>query len=293
MKTHKSRRINRSLGSDILILSILILFASLMVVPLVYAVSSSLKPLSELWIFPPRFFVSNPTLRNFKDLLLMVSDSWVPFSRYIFNTVFVTVAGTVGHVILASMCAYAIAKIRFYGSRLCFNIIVYSLMFSAAVTVIPNFLIMRTLHLVDTYFALILPAFAAPLGVYLMKQFLETMVHDSVLEAAKIDGAGEWRIFWRIVMPMVKPAWLTLIIFSFQGLWSTPGSILIQSEELKSLNYAVSQFAMAGTQAVASAITRTGVAMAASVLMMIPPILLFLFTQSNVVETMSTSGMKD
>ena len=126
-----------------------------------------------------------------------------------------------------------------------------------------------------------------------MKQFLETMVHDSVLEAAKIDGAGEWRIFWRIVMPMVKPAWLTLIIFSFQGLWSTPGSILIQSEELKSLNYAVSQFAMAGTQAVASAITRTGVAMAASVLMMIPPILLFLFTQSNVVETMSTSGMKD
>ena len=286
MKTHKSRRINRSLGSDILILSILILFASLMVVPLVYAVSSSLKPLSELWIFPPRFFVSNPTLRNFKDLLLMVSDSWVPFSRYIFNTVFVTVAGTVGHVILAAMCAYAIAKIRFYGSRLCFNIIVYSLMFSAAVTVIPNFLIMRTLHLVDTYFALILPAFAAPLGVYLMKQFLETMVHDSVLEAAKIDGAGEWRIFWRIVMPMVKPAWLTLIVLSFQGLWNMGPTTYIYKEQLKTINYALSQILAGG-------VARTGAAAAGSVAMMLVPILLFVLTQKNIVETFATSGMKE
>ena len=280
------KRLNRSLGSDIFIFSIIGIFGFLMLLPLIYAISSSLKPLSELWLFPPRFFVRNPTLKNFEQLFGIMSNSWVPFSRYVFNTLLISVVGTGGHVIVASMCAYAICKIRFYGSKTLFHVIVYSLMFNTAVTGTISFFIISRLYLMDTYLAIILPAFASSLGLYLMKQFMESMVHDTLIEAAKIDGAGEWLIFWKIVMPMVKPAWLTLIIFSFQGLWNTGSNVYIQSDQLKTLNYAISQI-------VSSGIARASVSAAATVLMMALPILVFVVTQSNVVETMATSGMKD
>jgi len=283
---YKPKRLNRSLGSDVFIFSVITFFALLMALPLVYAIVSSLKPVSELWLFPPRFFVSNPTLRNFSDLFSLMSDSYIPFSRYIFNTLFISAAGTAGHVIAASLCAYAICKMRFYGSRVLFKIIVLSLMFNASVAGTVSFIIISRLHMMDNYAAVILPAFASSLGLYLMKQFMEGMVNDTLIEAAKIDGAGDWRIFWRIVMPMVRPAWLTLIIFSFQGLWNTGASVYIQSEELKTLNYAISQIVSGG-------IARAGVGAAATVLMMIVPIMVFVITQSNVVETMSASGMKD
>lgn len=257
-----------------------------MMLPLIYAISSSLKPLHELWEFPPKIFVRNPTLKNYQDLFILMTGSWIPFSRYIFNTVFVSVVGTVGHVILASMCAYSLCKIRFDGSRIIFKVIVYTLMFSSAVTAVPSFLILKILGLVDTYWALILPAFASPMGLYLMKQFMENMVPDSLLEAAHIDGASNWMIFTRMVMPIVKPAWLTLIIFSFQGLWNVGNTAVIFTEELKSLNFAISQI-------ISSGIARAGTGAAATVVMMIVPIAVFLFTQSNIVETMGTSGMKD
>lgn len=159
-------------------------------------------------------------------------------------------------------------------------------MFSAAVTGIPTFMIMSAMGLMNTYWAIILPAFSGTLGLYLMKQFMESMVKDVIIEAAKIDGAGEMRIFWTIVMPMVKPAWLTLIVFSFQGLWNATGGIYIQSEELKSLNYAVGQI-------VSSGLARAGVAAASIVFMMVLPIAVFVFSQSNIVETMSSSGIKE
>ncbi|MBR4282608.1 MAG: carbohydrate ABC transporter permease [Clostridia bacterium] len=257
-----------------------------MVLPMVYAIIQSLKPLDELWIFPPRFWVANPTFKNFKDLFQNLNNSWIPFSRYLFNTLFVSVIGTGGHVILASMAAYALSKRKFYGSEFIFKIITLSLMFSASVTGIPTFIIMAKCMLIDTYWSIILPAFSSTLGLYLMKQFMEMMVNDSVIEAAHIDGAGEFRIFWVIVMPMVKPAWLTLIVFSFQGLWNATGATYIYSEELKSLNYAVSQIVSAG-------IARAGTAAAAIVFMMALPILVFVFTQSNIVETMSSSGVKE
>lgn len=281
-----NKRINRSLGSSIFVYSIIGIFAAFMVIPMIYAISNSLKPLNELWIFPPRLFVINPTIKNYNDLFNLISDSWIPFSRNIFNTLFISICGTLGHIILASMCAYSISKLRFYGSKTIFRIIVYSLMFSATVTTIPNFLIITRLNLIDNYLAIILPAFAAPLGLYLMKQFMESMVPDSLLEAAKIDGAREGVIFFRIVMPIIKPAWLTLVIFSFQSLWNSGSNLYIQSEELKTLNYAISQILAGG-------IARAGVGAAAVVVMMILPIIVFIFTQSNVVETMSTSGMKD
>jgi len=282
----KQSRVNRSAGGDISLLIIVLLFAFLMVIPMYYAIIQSLKPLDELWIFPPRFWVSSPTFKNFQDLFQNLNDSWVPFSRYIFNTLFVSIVGTGGHVIIASMAAYSLSKKRFYGSNFVFRIIVLSLMFTTAVTGIPTFMVMKNLGLIDTYWSIILPAFSSSLGLYLMKQHMEAMVKDAIIEAAKIDGAGEMRIFWTIVMPMVKPAWLTLIVFSFQGLWNATGATYIYSEELKSLNYAVSQIVSAG-------IARAGTAAASIVFMMILPIAVFVFSQSSIVETMSSAGIKE
>ncbi|AUS98690.1 ABC transporter permease [Clostridium thermosuccinogenes] len=257
-----------------------------MVLPMVYAISNSLKPLEEIWYFPPRFFVRNPTLKNFRDLFRIMSESWVPFSRYIFNTFLITGVGTFGHVVLASLCAYALSKHDFPGKNLMFSMVVLSLMFSGVVTQIPNFIIVAKLGWIDSYKAIIIPAFGSSLGLYLMKQFMEQMIPDSVLESARMDGAHEWKVFWKIVMPLVKPAWLTLTIFSIQGLWGMGANKFIQSEELKTLNYALSQILAGG-------IARAGTGSAAAVLMMIVPIVAFIITQSNVIETMSTSGMKD
>ena len=278
-------RVNRSTGGDIGIFIILFIFGFLMVLPMYYAIITSLKPLDELWIFPPRFWVAKPTLKNFADLFSNLSNSWVPFSRYIFNTVFISVVGTFGHVIIASMAAYALSKKRFYGSQTIFKVIVTSRMFSGS-TAIPTFIITSKLGLIDTYWSIILPAFSSTLGLYLMKQHMESMVKDTIIEAAKIDGAGEMRIFWTIVMPMVKPAWLTLIVFSFQGLWNSTGATYIYTEQLKTLNYAISQIISAG-------ISRAGAGAASVVFMMILPIAVFMFSQSNIVETMSSSGIKE
>ena len=279
------KRINRSAGGDAAIFSMLMLAGLFMVIPMVFIVSNAFKPLDELWMYPPRFFVRNPTLRNFRDLSIAVSISWVPFSRYVFNTVFVSLAGTAGHVLIASMCAYPLAKYRFPLRNTIFSTIIIALMFNPAVTTIPNYLILSRVGLVDTLFGLLLPAFAMPLGLYLMKQFMEQVVPDSLLEAAKIDGAGEGVVFFRIVMPIVKPAWLTLILFSFQGLWGIANSTIIYSEQLKTLQYALNSIKDSG-------LARSGAYSAGALLMMSVPVTLFLVTQSNILETMSTSGMK-
>ena len=283
---HKHLYLNRSPGGNIAILFFLALVGVFMALPLVYSVSSALKPLDELWMYPPRFFVHNPTFKNFRDLFDLMGDNWVPFSRYVFNTFFVSIVGTFGHVILSSLCAYALAKHNFPGRNFLFQMVVLSLMFSAVVTQVPSFLIMSKMKLINTFGAYILPAFCSSLGLYLMKQFIETSIPDSLLEAARIDGAGEGRIFWSVVMPLVKPAWLTLIIFSFQGLWNTPATVLIQREELKTLNNALSQIVSGG-------IARTGTAAAAAVIMMVVPIFVFVISQGSIVETVATSGMKD
>lgn len=285
-KLRTGRNINRPIAETAVINIFLLLLGIYMALPLVYAISSSLKPLNELWMFPPKFFVRNPTTKNFSDLLSLMSDAWVPFSRYIFNTLLIAVIGTGGNVIISSMCAYALSKLHHPAKKRIFNLIVLTLMFNSSVTSIPNFLILSKLHLIDSYWALILPAFATPLGLYLMKQFIDQIIPDTLLEAARIDGSSEFRTFWTIVMPLVKSAWLTLIIFSFQGLWNLGSTNLIQSEQLKTLNYALSQIVSGG-------IARTGTASAAAVIMMFVPIIVFLFSQSNVVESMATSGMKD
>mgnify|MGYP000207028837 CR=1 FL=1 len=282
----KRPRLNRSLGGNVLIALFLAVLGLFMALPMIYAVCSSLKPLDELWVFPPRFFVVNPTFKNFTDLFKLMGDSWVPFSRYIFNTAFISVVGTAGNVLFSAVAAYAIAKVPFPGRNFLFKIVVYSLMFNSTVTGITNFLTMSALGWVDTYFAVIVPAFCTTFGLYLMKQFMETSVTDAVLESARLDGASENKIFWKIAMPMVKPAWITLIIFAFKDLWNSGANMYIYSEQLKTFNYAISQL-------VTSGISRSGVSSAATVVMMIVPILVFVITQSNVIETMSASGMKD
>ena len=215
-----------------------------------------------------------------------MSENYVPLSRYIFNTVFVSVTGTFGNLLLSSMAAYALAKMNFPGNKFFFNMVVYSLMFHQTVTAIANFLTMSSLHWLDTYLARIVPAFCTSLGLYLMKQFMETGVSTEVLESARLDGAGEFKTFWVIAMPMVKPAWLTLMIESFKGLWNAGSSIYIYSEQLKSFNYAINQIVTGG-------IARAGVGAAATVIMMIVPITVFIICQSNIIETMGSSGMKD
>ena len=276
----------RSAGGDAGISVILVILGAFMFLPMVYVVMQSLKPLDELWMYPPRFYVMSPTLKNFKDLFTLMNISWVPFSRYIFNTVLVSVAGTAGHLFLASLAAYALAKIKFPGRDLMFQTVQMSLMFNATVTAITSFILMSALHWLDTYWALIVPAWCSSLGLYLMKQFMDTNVNDSVLESARLDGAKELKIFWVIAMPMVKPAWLTLIIYSFQGLWNAGASMYIYSEQYKSLNYAIGQILAGG-------IKRAGAGAASQVIMMLVPIIIFIISQSNIIETMGSSGMKD
>ncbi|MBQ9806328.1 MAG: carbohydrate ABC transporter permease [Clostridia bacterium] len=287
LRTRKHRVVlSRSVGGDAGITFLLTLLGIFMFLPMIYVIMQSLKPLDELWMYPPKFVVMNPTLGNFKDLFTLMNDSWVPFSRYIFNTLFTSIGGTFGHLFIASMCAYALAKIKFPGGKFVFKTIQTSLMFHSTVTAITSFIIMSAFKMIDTYWAIIIPAWGYTLGLYLMKQFMDSSVPDTVLESARLDGASEIRTYWTIAMPMVKPAWLTLIIYSFQSLWNAGSSIYIYSEQLKSFNYAIGQITAGG-------IKRQGASAAATVLMMAVPILVFIITQSNIIETMGSSGMKD
>ncbi|MBQ9773582.1 MAG: carbohydrate ABC transporter permease [Clostridia bacterium] len=287
LRTRKHKVVlSRSAGGDAGITVLLTVLGIFMFLPMVYVIAQSLKPLDELWMYPPRFLVQRPTFRNFSDLFTLMNDSWVPFSRYIFNTVFTSVMGTFGHLFIASMCAYALAKIKFPGGKAVFSTIRTSLMFHSTVTAITSFMLMSAFKMIDTYWAIIVPAWGYTLGLYLMKQFMDTNVPDTVLESARLDGASEIRTYWTIAMPMVKPAWLTLIIYSFQSLWNAGSSIYIYSEQLKSFNYAIGQITAGG-------IKRAGASAAATVLMMMVPILVFVITQSNIIETMGSSGMKD
>ena len=287
LRTRKHKVVlSRSAGGDAGITVILTILGIFMFLPMVYVVSQSFKPLDELWMYPPRFIVQNPTLNNYRDLFTLMNDSWVPFSRYIFNTVFTSVMGTFGHLFIASMCAYALAKIKFPGGRAIFSTIRTSLMFHSTVTGITSFMLMSAFKMIDTYWAIIIPAWGYTLGLYLMKQFMDTNVTDAVLESARLDGASELRTFWTIAMPMVKPAWLTLIIYSFQGLWNAGASMYIYSEQYKSFNYAIGQILAGG-------IKRAGAGAASQVIMMLVPIIIFIISQSNIIETMGSSGMKD
>lgn len=285
VRATKKKRMSRSKFGDVLITLMLVVMGFFMVIPLVLSIVNSFKPLEEIFIFPPRIFtVINPTLDNYRSLFRLSSSLWVPFSRYIFNSVFVSITVTFFHIMFAAMCAFPLAKGRFPGRKAISTTIQMALLFNGGTLAIPIYMVMATLRLVDTYWALILPAIAGSLGLFLMQQFM-VQIENETLESARIDGATEMQIFWKIVMPLVKPAWLTLLIFSFKDIWNATGTSYIYSEELKMLPTALNQILTGG-------IARQGVGAAAAVIMLIPPIVVFIVSQSNVIETMSYSGIK-
>jgi ABC-type glycerol-3-phosphate transport system permease component len=282
---HREKKINRSAAGNGLLFALMAICGVFMAMPLIMLTNTALKPLDEIFQFPPRILVRYPTMENFSDLFVLMSDSWVPFSRYILNTIIITGFGTVGHIVVASMAAYPLAKHKFKGQNLLFAMIVLAMMFNWVAIQIPSYIIITFLGINNTYLALILPAWSFSMGLYLMKQFMEQLP-TSIIESARIDGAGEFRIFWRIVMPNVKPAWLTLAIFQFQALWLNTGAMFLRSEELRPMQFAL-QFVQHGGAARAGAAAAVGFVLAAV------PITFFLICQSHILETMTTSGLKD
>ena len=213
------RQANRSVAGNIAVFLVLLLFGIFFLLPIVYAVVTAFKPMNEIFVFPPRMYVLKPTWNNFVSLSYIMEDFWVPLSRYLFNSIFITLAATAGHILLASMAAYPMAKHSFYGQKTLSRIIVISLLFTTSVMYVPQYVVLAASHMINTYWAAILPALQGSLGLYLMMNFMNK-IPDEMLEAARIDGARELRVFWSVVMPNVKPAWLTLLIFSFQSLWN-------------------------------------------------------------------------
>ncbi len=286
MKIKLKRQINRGIAGNIMVYVVLALVGAFLALPLIYALASSIKPYEEIFVFPPKFYAVHPTLDNFRDLFFLCSNSLVPFTRYLFNSVLVSLIVTVGHIFLASMAAYPLAKNEFVGRDTIFSLILAALLFVPQVTFLPQYIIMAKLNLLDTMWAVIVPNLGSSLGLFLMKQFME-QIPTSIIEAPRIDGASEFKIVFRIVLPNVKPAWLTLGIFTFQTIWNGTGQNIIFSEQKKLLPAMLAQITSENQ------IARMGVGMAATVFLMIPPIIFFIISQSKVIKTMAFAGIKE
>ena len=280
----RRNRLNRSLGGNAVTFLVIIILGLFMLVPMIYVIGNAFKPIEELYRFPPTLFVQSPTTKNFTNMFNLLNETTMPFMRYFFNTVLQTAVASVGQIVLASLCAYSLAKIPFPGSNVIFKIIVFSLMFSGTVTSVPTYIIYVKLGLIDTYAGMLLPALVSTMGFYLMKQFMHTNVPNELLEAARIDGASELNVFFTIVMPLLKPAWYTLIILSIQNLWGAASSHTYR-EVFKTLPQALAQISSGG-------IERTGVSSAATLIMLVVPIGCFVIMQSKIVDTMSSAGLK-
>ncbi len=282
----EAKRYTRSKMGNFLYFFFIIAAGCLSVLPLIYSICTSLKPLDEILIFPPRFFVHRPTMANYLALPELLSNLRIPLSRYVFNSLVTTMGTAFVYVVIASMAAFVLCKSNIKFKKTIFYIIQFSLLFNGYTLATPRYIIYSTLSMMDTYWAYILPHFASTMGVFLMKQYMEGALPNALLEAAKIDGAGYTRIFWRIVMPIVKPMWLTLILFTFRDVWATIPTGLIFSESLKTLPTIMAQITAGG-------IARSGSAMAVTCILMIPPIIVYMISQSNVMESMSSAGIKE
>ena len=280
-----NKQAGRKIGGTIAIFAFLTILGIFMLFPIYLNIVMSIKPVEELFIFPPKLYASRPTLDNFSDMFEVLNSNRVPFSRYVFNSVAVTVSVTVLQCIFASMAAFVLAKCKFPGNKIINSIIVVALLYQSNVIFIMQYIVMAKLGLIDNPLALILPSIASPMGLFLMRQSI-SQVPDAMIEAAKVDGAGLFRICWQIVMPNQKPALMTLIIFAFQAAWRIEAGSVVFQEQYKTLPTVVNQAATAG-------LARAGVAAAAAVFMLIPPIVIFMLAQRQVIETMAHSGIKD
>lgn len=262
-----------------------------MLLPMVFIFSHAFKPPDELFAYPPRFFVTHPTLKNFTDLFEKLSRSGVPVSRYLFNSILITVVTIGASIGVSTTAAYALSKKRFQLKRALFAINTVALMFVPIAVTIPRFLVIEKLNLMDTFLVHILPGLAMPVGLFLLKQFMDG-IPDEVVEAAQMDGASDVGVYWWIILPMIRPAIATLAILTFQATWNNAdiSALYINSESLK--NFAFYLSTLTTTTAGANAVAGQGIAAAASLIMFLPNLIIFILLQSQVMSTMSHSGLK-
>lgn len=266
----------------------LIPVAIFMIMPLVFIINHAFKPMNELFAFPPRFFVIRPTLENFRMLFATRAAGGIPMSRYLFNSLLISAIVVFFTIVVSTMAAYALSKKQFKVKKAMFEINTIALMFVPIAVAIPRYLIIANLGLIDTLLAHILPLLAMPVGLFLVKQFIDQLPNE-LIEAAKIDGAGDFRIYWQIVMPLIKPAIATMAILSFQAVWNNveTSDIFINEESLRTL-----AFYMQTLTGADNSVAGAGMAAAASLIMFLPNLVIFIFMQSKVMDTMAHSGIK-
>ncbi len=270
---------------------ILLPLSLLMILPIVFIFSHAFKPPDELFAYPPRFLVTNPTLNNFRQLFSKMTTSGVPVSRYLFNSVVITLVSVGASILVSSTAAYALSKKRFALKQTLFAINTAALMFVPIAVTIPRFLIIERLGLMDTFLVHILPALAMPVGLFLVKQFIDGIPNE-VIEAAQVDGASDIWIYWRIILPMIRPAIATIAILIFQATWNNAetSTLYVNSESLKTFAFYLTT--LTSTTSGANTVAGQGIAAAASLIMFLPNLLIFILLQSQVMSTMSHSGLK-
>lgn len=270
---------------------ILVPLSVFMLLPIIFIISSAFKPPDELFAFPPRFFVINPTIKNFTDLFAKLTNSGIPVSRYLFNSILITLVTMVASILVSSTAAYALSKKRFKLKQTLFAVNNVALMFVPIAVTIPRFLVIERLHLLNTFWVHILPVLAMPVGLFLLKQFIDG-IPDEVIEAAQIDGASDVWIYWRIILPMIRPALATIAILTFQAAWNNAeiSTLYINSESMRTLAFYLGT--LSTTAAGANAVAGQGIAAAAALIMFLPNLVIFIVLQSQVMSTMSHSGLK-
>lgn len=274
--------------SQIKFFLILIPMAVFMALPIVYIFSTAFKPINELFAWPPRFIVYEPTTKNFVQLFNQPSTTGVPMTRYLFNSVVVAIIVVFASIFVSSLAGYALSKLKFKMKKVLMTLNNIAIIFVGASVVIPRYLVIEKLGLVDNYLVHILPGLAIPVGLFLIKQFID-QIPNELIEAAKIDGASELDIYFNIILPLIKPALATIAIVSFQGVWNNTeiSTIYIHNESLKTFAFYMSTLT---TQA--NSVAGQGMAAAGSLVMFIPNLIIFIFLQKNVMDTMAHSGMK-
>lgn len=266
----------------------LIPLAVFMALPIVFIINHAFKPMDELFLFPPRFFVIRPTLDNFRNLIAQSNMSGIPMSRYVFNSVMITAVVVVLSILISSAAGFALSKMKFKSKHKLLEINNLALMFVPIAVMIPRYLVIDQTGILDTYWAHILPLLAMPVGLFLIKQFMD-QIPDELIEAATIDGANEFQVYLKIVIPIVKPALATASILVFQAVWNNleSSSIFVTAEGMRTL-----AFYMATLTGGANVVAGQGVAASASLIMFLPNLFLFIIMQSKVINTMAHSGLK-
>lgn len=274
--------------SQIKFLLILAPIVFIMLLPIAFIVSHAFKPLDELYAYPPKFFASRITLDNFRNLFELSSQTGIPLSRYLFNSILVCIIVIVCSLLLSSMAAYAFSFLEFKGKKLLFSANQLAIMFVAIAVAVPRYIVLHALGITNTYFAHIIPLLAMPVGIFLLKQFMDQIPRELV-DAAKMDGASKWHIYWHVVIPLVKPALATVAILAFQTTWNNIESsqLFVTNETLKTLPYYFSTMSL-GTSSIAT----QGIVAAANLIIFVPNIVVFIILQNKVMNTMAHSGIK-